>query len=181
MPDTGFKNPATLANDATYGTIAWSNPGNAASSNGTYATSNIAEETSNHLKVTNFTMGVPAGATINGVEFTVEVDAGAGDTITDDRVMVVIGGTVQTGHNKATGVNWPSSDTVRTYGGAADLWGRAWTEAEVNASGFGFVVAVTGDGQARIDHTAAKVYYTEAGGGGGVAVKQMYYARRRQG
>lgn len=61
-------------------------------------------------------------------------------TVRDVNVKLVKGGTVS-GDNKAdTGTDWPSSDTDKTYGGAADLWGVTLTESDVEASDFGVVI-----------------------------------------
>lgn len=59
---TETKSPGTLADDAAVGTVAWSNPSNAASSNDSYATASGAGGTTHYLKATNFGFAIPAGA-----------------------------------------------------------------------------------------------------------------------
>lgn len=60
----------------------------------------------------------------------------------EDTVQLVVGGT-PTGTNKSTGAVLPGTLQFVSYGGAADLWGTTLTPAQVNASNFGFVYAIT--------------------------------------
>lgn len=66
----GPNSPGTIANDAGIGSISWSNTGNAASSNGAYASA--AAGTTQYLEASNFGFAIPGGATIEGIEVTVE-------------------------------------------------------------------------------------------------------------
>jgi len=73
MPDTGAISPGTLADDAAVGAVAWTNPGNAASSDNAYAVfSTSGVQQSHYLKATNFGFSIPAGATIDGVAVSIE-------------------------------------------------------------------------------------------------------------
>ena len=71
--DTGALSPGTIADDATVGTVAWTNPDNAKVSDNVYATvSLIGIGISHYLKATNFGFSIPTGATINGILVEIE-------------------------------------------------------------------------------------------------------------
>lgn len=172
MSTAGPNSPGTLANDSAVGTVAWSNPGNAASSNDVYATfSTSGVQQSNYLKATNLGFGVPAGATIDGVTVSIERKAGhntAFRNVVDYAVRLVVGGTVSGGVDKALSTSWPTSDGTASYGGAADLWGLTLSAADVNGSGFGVVLQATSSGtngstSGSVDHITITVTYTEGG------------------
>lgn len=163
MPSSGPNNPGTLADDATVGTVTWTNPGNAASSNDTYATAALSISTSHYLKATNFGFTIPAGATIDGIEVTVEHKGSSLNRITDNSIRLYKNGTGYVGDNKAFD-SWSSADEVITYGGAADGWNASLSAADVNDAGFGVGVSATTTFSTQtgsIDHITVKVYYTE--------------------
>lgn len=60
----------------------------------------------------------------------------------EDTIRLVVAGT-PTGTNKSTGASLPTTLQFVSYGGAADLWGTTLTPAQVNASTFGMVYAIT--------------------------------------
>lgn len=174
MATAGPNNPGTTASDSGVGTVAWTNPGNVASSNNSYATATLTSgSVSHYLKVTNFGFSIPAGATINGI--TVEIERNVqnhalADPVQDNRVRLVKAGTIQT-TDKASVSNWPASDTYATYGGGADLWSGTWTDSDINDSGFGMAISAKGVSVlndppvAQIDHIRITITYTEAAGG----------------
>ena len=170
MASEGPLSPGTLADDNAVGTLTWSNPSNAASSNDSHATIAFTTngEISHYLKATNFGFAIPAGATINGIVVEIERKASNGTRITDNRVRIVKGGTVGS-TDKASATFWPTSDTVASYGSSSDLWGETWTVSDINASNFGVVVAadtsVTSAITASIDHIKITVHYTPAASG----------------
>jgi len=66
--DEGANSPGTMADDATVGTVAWSNPDRAkslADGNATAVLSSLG--VSHYLKATNFGFSIPTGATIDGI------------------------------------------------------------------------------------------------------------------
>ena len=143
----------------------WLNPGNAAASDGAYAS--ITDKkfdtgaNSHVLYATGFGFTIPLTATITGIELHYERYYSAGG-ISDALVQIVKGGT-RGGDNKSTGSAWNGTDTVVTFGGAADLWGQTWTPAEINAGDFGIAVAATAtsdDSDAHIDHLSIVVHYS---------------------
>lgn len=147
MATSGPLYPGTTANLSNAGTSesaeAWVNPGNVASDNATEATITAATydspDISQILVCSNFGFTIPAGSTIQGI--TVEIDrrsiiASSGK---DFRVQLAKGTTFAdlVGSNLAVPATiWPSTTAVATYGGAANLWGTTWTDAEINASSF---------------------------------------------
>ena len=170
MATAGPTAPGTLASDSSIGAVAWSNPGNAAASDNSYATAVIgaAVTPSEYLKVTNFGFAIPTGATIDGITVAVEHSSSQANRVNDHAVRIVKGGTIGS-TDKGSATNWPTSDASVNYGGAADLWGESWSYSDINDSGFGAALAAasTGSGTrtARIDLITITVAYTEAAGG----------------
>jgi hypothetical protein len=125
----------------------WVNPGNITSDNGIEAAITAATydspDVSERLRASSFGFQIPAGSTINGV--TVEIDrrsiiAGSGR---DNRVQLVNDAGATIGDNKAdTALTWPSTSTVKSYGGAADGWNASLTPTIVNDPDFGVVLSV---------------------------------------
>ena len=70
---------------------------------------------------------------------------------------------VQTTDRASAGA-WSTSYADVTYGGAVDTWGRAFTPAEINDSGFGLAIAAVHSGgapdSADIDRVDVSVAYT---------------------
>ena len=161
-------NPGVCANVGGIGTEAWSNAGNAASDNGSYATVVLDGDTSNWLRCLNYSFSIPAGATILGIELNVErrssrTQNGGSD---DAGVRLVKGGTIQPTDYETDANYGTATNVVETYGGSNDLWGNTWTPAEINAANFGAVFAATkpsGGGAAHtvsVDFMSITVYYT---------------------
>ena len=73
MPNA-VASPGTLADDDTSGTETWSDPTNAAASDDSYATNSRSGTSvqTHRLKATNFGFSIPTGATIEGIEVSVE-------------------------------------------------------------------------------------------------------------
>lgn len=171
------KSPGTAANNTEAGTVAWSNPGNAVSSNNSAATMAAAKGTSkesHYLQVSDFAFGIPEGATITGIGVEIErkaaLNSGA-DWVADAALYLMKAGVRQSsgaGKDKADNINnWPTVDTYKAYGGSADLWANTWTVADVNNSGFGVAFRciaqpATAEQVASVDHIRVTVYYTEA-------------------
>ena len=169
MASQGPLNPGTSADDAGTGTETWANvgtPGNVAASDDARCTVALTggNPNSHWLVATNFGFTIPSGATIDGVEFTIERKTTAGGIGQDRFIRLVVGGTIET-HEKAVAVDWPTADGVATYGGATDTWGHEispLTPAQINASDFGIAISakrMSGSPTAGVDHVTAKVYY----------------------
>jgi len=172
---TGSPGTSAGADDATTGCTNsggnWLNPTNAASSNNAYAsyggTYFDANEISDELRVSNLGLSLPTGATIDGIVVEIEKHTAGGDNAVDYDVRLTKVAGTQIGTNKAdTTTNWAQSDpnSYTSYGGASDLWGTTWTEAEVESSGFGLVFCGKSNNDANVDlnvdHISITVYYT---------------------
>jgi cysteine-rich repeat protein len=153
-------NPLTIVNDASIGTIAWSAPGQAATSDNLYANVNLnAGQVSQYLKATDFGFSIPAAAVILGIEVDIEKVAVGGNAF-DNAVRIVEGGAIGT-NDHSLGM-WPGADTVVTYGSPSDLWGETWTPADINGAGFGAAISAHDSVSgvlARVDEIAITVFY----------------------
>jgi len=194
MSTAGPNAPGTMADDNAVGTKTWSNPGNVAASDNTYASVPCtagAIETSHYLKCTNFGFSIPSGATVNGVTVAVERksagDSGSNLYVRDSTVSLVKGGTVSGANKAVTATNWTTTDSTASYGGAADLWTLTLADTDINASTFGVVLSVVmrdrfSSGQnGRVDLITITIDYTVGGGGGGLSIPvamQSYRQRR---
>ncbi len=164
MASIGPNSPGTMADDATVGTVAWSNPDNAKVSDDVYATAynnTGAGAYFHYLKATNFGFAIPGGATINGILVEVEKKGGAG--VVDISVFIVKSdGTLGT-TNKAIGTAWPASDTYASYGSSSDLWNETWDSTKINDVDFGIAISpyVANNWTGSVDHIRITVYYTE--------------------
>jgi len=161
----------TLANAGTSENAeAWVSPGNIVSDNATEASITAATydspDLSQLLVASNFGFTIPASSTIDGI--TVEVDrrsiiAGSGQ---DFRVQLATGTAFANlvGSNKAdTALTWPSTSTIKTYGGAADTWTAGLTTAQVNAAGFAVMLtckAIIANADVGVDFIRVTVNYT---------------------
>lgn len=167
MP-TSTKAFGTLADDSAVGTITWSNPTNAASSNDSYATAGMnATEVSHYLKGTNCSFTV--GGAINSVTLNVERSVtGTLADVQDVTVKLVVAGAVA-GANKAVAANWPTSDASAAYTWTVPT-DVAVSDAQVNLSTFGAVLSCTVltalGSTARVDYMELVVTYTPPSGGG---------------
>jgi hypothetical protein len=159
------KSPATV--ESVSSGTAWTNPGNAKTSDGNYAVATIATKTSlsSSLKATAFGFSLPLSALILGISVHVTRRA-KGSTIFDNAVMLVKGGAIQEAVNRASksGVPWSEAPEEKVYGGPSDLWGLAWTPTDINAAGFGVALAAaTGSAAAtaEVDAVSILIAYSE--------------------
>ena len=167
MADTGVKYPATVSTVLEAGDDNdWTTPAEVASDNGVYgnitAASFDANDLSYLLKATNPSMGVPAGATINGILVEIERHYAAG-TVADYDVCLTKDGSARVGDDKSTGAAFPAADAITSFGGATDLWGTTWTADEVNATTFGVLYKMQATGanaDGFVDFIRITVYYT---------------------
>ncbi|MGA2418146.1 MAG: hypothetical protein ABSF55_02825, partial [Candidatus Staskawiczbacteria bacterium] len=180
----GPNNGSTFADNATVGTLTWSNPSNAQTSNDVYAVATSAgpgPQPTHYLKATNFGFSIPTGATINGIEVKVERDT-TSTSVKDNGVYLVKNtGLTGTDHSitsssasgftscssPATGTGcWlQNTETIVTYGSSTDLWGTTWTPSDINntATGIVFSASRTAGSNSRtisVDNINIKVYYT---------------------
>jgi len=155
----GPNTPGSATNDASFGSTAWINPGNALSSNDVYAQGTPAGSPTQYLKVSNFGFSIPGPAQIVGIEARIERRS-LGGMIVDSRVRIVKGGVVGS-TERAAGGTWPTVDTVATYGSSSDLWGETWTPSDINANDFGLALSVFDSADlALVDVITLQVYYS---------------------
>ncbi|MCT4562066.1 MAG: hypothetical protein N4A41_11895 [Crocinitomicaceae bacterium] len=148
---SGPNNAGSFTNDASVGTLTFSNPTNGLLSDDSYASVlaiTLGPTNSQYLKATNFGFSIPADATIKGVTAQIEksqlsLTALLGiQSVVDNAVRLVKSG-VATGNNKAAAGNWAYTDATTTYGSSSDLWGLTLTPSDVNNSNFGVAISST--------------------------------------
>ena len=178
MATDGPRFPGTAASLANAGTSenaeAWVTPANIVSDNASEAAITAATydspDISQLLVASNFGFAIPAGATIDGIVVEVERRSIIASSGKDFRVQLAKGTAFANlvGSNKAVPATiWPSTVGIASYGGAADLWGATWTDAEVNASSFAVMLscqANIANADVGVDFIRVTVHYTAATG-----------------
>lgn len=167
MTATSATNPGTIIDDNTIGTVAWSFPNNAKTSDNVYATTDASTGTliSHYIKATNFGFNIPSGATINGIGVEIEKKRRSGtyEEIDYELWIVKADGTLGNVNKADTGTNWGTTDAYYGYGGVSDLWGESWDNTKINNINFGIIFSAITNinySQAYIDHIRITVYYT---------------------
>jgi hypothetical protein len=148
--------------------LAWTSPSLAHLSDNSYATATMVPGTvTQYLVSESFGITLPVGATIDGIQVTVERSATGGLSTTDQAVYLIKGTNIQTaGDNKADLVTvWGTADSSINYGGPADKWGSTWTAADITSGGFGVAFAArytgaTGSEVARVDAISVTISYS---------------------
>jgi len=124
---------------------------------------------SRDLYATGFGFAIPATATIAGIVVEIKKNSATATTtmpIRDSVVSLMTSPGTLVGQNKRLMTPWPSISTYSTYGNSTDLWGTAWTPAEINNTGFGVALKAKNVSNtlqsAFVDHIRITVYYTLA-------------------
>lgn len=125
-----------------------------------------------YLQATNFGFSIPPTAVVCGIVVEAEKSAtgigtvlGIGLSYVSDYSVRLVRNGVVTGNNKASSSHWTTAESYHNYGGSSDIWGVAWTAADINASNFGIAFSAEINGLAmlipdvRIDHIRITVYY----------------------
>ena len=154
MADTGFKSPTATGDDYDE----WSTPTDAYSSDDNYAWDGGDNTSQDYY---DFAFGVPAGATIDGIEIAIE-----GYCFEDDQAVIEVEMSWDGGANytaAGTRNTWiATAESTKTYGGAASLFGRVWDDSEFSDANFRVrVEEILTDFVFAMDHIQVKVYYTE--------------------
>lgn len=164
-------NPTTCTSVVGIGTVAWTNPARAISSNNSFATASVDGTVTRYLRCTGYNFAIPAGATINGI--TVNVERRSNSTANGgsrDAAMRVVKAGVIGVTDRSSATIYTRSDVIEAHGGTADLWGTTWTAADINAANFGAAFAATkanaagGAHTVSVDHVWITVTFTLAGG-----------------
>lgn len=163
MADTGFKFPTVTGADIPgFGAgdaNTWTNPSNAFADDGVYATE-LNAGADQYQSYGTYAFGVPAGATIDGIEVVID-----GKETTAD-VTLTVGLQDTTGAYRTKSQNLTTSDATYTLGGAADLWSGTWNAAEFSDSEFKMYIKYNASaGTMSLDYVKIKVYYTAAASG----------------
>lgn len=161
-----FANTAGPNNPTVATGSGWANPSGIDASSSTASVSVAAGDTSNFLIGSSFGFSIPTASTINGIvaSFAREQFGGSGQLETDQIFLTKTVGT-KAGNAKSGGANWTGSLVTETYGTSGDLWGTTWTVADINSTGFGFVIDVSEIGgvsarTAGVQNFVITVYYT---------------------
>ncbi len=211
---------STGAADTTVGQIGWSNSGNSAVEDGSYATTTLAGEINNNpttavtsnpnpagfnepyawanpslglgassgtsyasctwdpvnggisqsLQYSNLGFAIPTGATITGIKVIASVYGQTDNATIIDTINLYKAGTILPSASLHTsGANYAHRWTgwsLRSWGGAGDLWGTTWTPADINNAGFGCAIGCGPAGptfsgaMAAVDYAQMVVYYS---------------------
>lgn len=142
---TQARTPSTCVNDTSFGTFAWTNPGNASASDDAKATSAVTGRAStNYLKCTDYGFTIPVGARINSITIEVErsTSTTGGGGSRDAAVRVVQGGAIGAlDQSSASPYTVAPPDVIEPHGATTPLWGLTWTFADINATDFGAAFA----------------------------------------
>jgi hypothetical protein len=151
------KSPGTVANDASGGTTAWTNPTNAKASDNAYATVTAVE--SQYLKATNYGFAIASTALVVGRVMEVEIKGNEAFSVEPHFVKA---GTIEASLGVA-GNGGSAEDQVKTYGTPTNLEGLGFVPADVNNSGFGAAIKagrfVAGTPAVSVDTMAMRVFY----------------------
>jgi hypothetical protein len=114
------------------------------------------------LLATDFALEVPEAAVVRGL--TVEIRRAGELSIADGSVRILKRGSLGA-LERATSEPWPDELEYTTYGGPDDLWGEAWTPADLNDDAFGVAIAVdyentVGNARAYVDQVRVTVHYS---------------------
>src|SRR6185369_8108052 len=113
---TAATNGASFGNDASIGTLAWSNPADATLPDNIYTTAGQfvalgSPVQTNYLTATNFGFAIPAGAAICGIEVQIQRHATGlivFSSIKDNSVKIIKNGTI-TGSEQSAAAAWPGA------------------------------------------------------------------------
>ena len=170
----GFSNAGT-GNSLTagIGTLAWTNPGNAISSNSIFATVAIngpGTQSSQYLRTTNYGFSIPLNANIIGITVRIgrcSSDVRAGADIKDLEVNLLKGGAMFGSNLADTSTEWPKGPSIsaKNYGGNTETWGVTWTPTDINDANFGVSLRANSDNDrtATVDYMRISVTYTIPG------------------
>ncbi len=159
MLSEGPNNPATAANNASYGSVVWINTGEIFVNDDLPSQSgSLTVETTQYLTATNFSFNIPPNAAILGILVEIrKKKASAGNNIVDSRVRIIKNGAIGS-TDKALG-QWSSSYAYSSYGSSSDVWNEAWQADDINASDFGVAISAFGAGTPFIDHIRMTIFY----------------------
>jgi len=166
---TAYKTPGSSANVTGVGTVAWSNPGNAVSSNDSYATAALPSDgSSNYLRLYNYDFSeIPAGAAIDGIEIEAEAKGNTANRALLRAYLCTTSGAVagSSSYIPPSTATLTTSDALYVAGGASDTWGNSLTDTIVKGSNFGVMLwaeesSGAGSVTVSVDVVRIRVHYT---------------------
>ena len=167
MADTGWLDHGTFYNDDYLSGVAWTDLTDAVSENAAYASSDVVgEDNTDYLRGQNIDEAIPAGATINGVEFRAKGYHGGAPVAWIATLKLHKNGTAS-GADKALAQFIPGSNGwTSTIGGPTDMWSSGYDIDDVKDPTFGVTWAIgSADTQTiYIDAVQLKIYYDEPSG-----------------
>lgn len=148
------------------GTILWINDTNIKAADGVFATCTPGISTTDDLRGGGFGFTIAGTDVINGITLEVSAKAATGGAENFNTVVLEGGGGASA--NRAAGT-LSTTNSVFTFGSAADLWGTTWTPAQINAAGFVGNVTLSspgGAGLVSVDFFRVTVTSTAGAAGG---------------
>jgi hypothetical protein len=156
--------------------INWLNQDNIKTENAVYAQASVARRTvSDTLDLVSYhyDFAIPADATINGIKLEIKRYGSIplGGSLTDLNVALTLDAGDNPYGSTADSNSWNGVNQYYTWGSSTELWGVAWTPADINSDSFGAMQSATLGGSATtgctayVDHHRITVYYTEAATG----------------
>jgi hypothetical protein len=181
MAVTDYKFPGTAASVDRDSRSEWVNPNNAKVDDTNYSGCTVnKKDYGDWLRLTNYgftSTDIPAGSTIDGIQFVICRYAEAADIISDSALYLYDDGAV--GSNLASATKWPiNTPTDATYGGATDMCGTSLTQADIVATTFGVQLSIATSSNSTtgvVDYIKIRVYYTEGAGGVTIPVFMYHY------
>ena len=162
------------------GGTAWASTGNITVDDSSFASVSLSAGTnSKNLEILLFPFAIPSGSTIDGIEMNINAYASGSSCDWLDAYLIAGFGVLDSDDLSDSAGNpaVATSETVKTFGGPTELWGSTWTDADINAGGFGASIEVRNEsGSTRtvyVDYITLTVYYTAPVGGSGVANSAM--------
>lgn len=167
FPSAGPNIGGTAVDDATVGQVAWTNPSNAQTENGVFATAVIVDPTptSHYLKVTNFGFSIPAGSTITNILDEVKCKTTVVGDQASTGAVAVHSGTISGGSSIGSQIIPLTLTWVTVENGMYPP--TPWTVAEMNDAASGMCFQAIGsefENTVDVDAVRRTVTYTEGSG-----------------
>lgn len=152
MADTGFKTAGTVESQTNFTNFTTTSLG---SSDNSYATCGSSLDVDG--QISDFSFGIPASATIDGIEVTIEGKHSTGR----DQILVSLSWNDGTSFTATKSNDFDVTEGVKTYGGTVDIWGRTWADSEFTVGTFQAKIEVPSSAaEPSLDKLQIKVYYT---------------------
>lgn len=139
---TATGNPSSCVNNTSTGSVNWTNPSLAYTSDNAFAQAILNGSTSRYLYCTGYGFAIPAGAVIQGIVVNVErkSDRTSNGGSADAAVRLIKAGAIGA-TDGSTATTYTTADVIEAHGSISDLWGTTWTAADINAANFGVAFA----------------------------------------